>query len=188
MLIFLPKISAIGNEDSTYKIRKKITNCLLNIGLNEFIHYSLVNKKTFLNNEVELINPLLVDYSSLRRSLLPNLLKTVQENLKQKNLSIEGFKTTDTLNLETNNSFQKPTNKFLKSIFTKPELTALHKDKNILLLSDGQIKKIILFYETNNNLMLICVSDDYEYASLDDNMDIYIELFKNLDQGIYDFY
>ena len=90
-LTTLPKISAIGNEDSTYKIRKKITNCLLNIGLNEFIHYSLVNKKTFLNNEVELINPLLVDYSSLRRSLLPNLLKTVQENLKQKNLSIEGF-------------------------------------------------------------------------------------------------
>ena len=90
-LTTLPKISAIGTEDSTYKIRKKITNCLLNIGLNEFIHYSLVNKKTFLNNEVELINPLLVDYSSLRRSLLPNLLKTVQENLKQKNLSIEGF-------------------------------------------------------------------------------------------------
>jgi phenylalanyl-tRNA synthetase beta chain len=90
-LTALPKISAIGNEDSTYKIRKKITNCLLNIGLNELIHYSLVNPRTFLDNEVELINPLLSDYSSLRTSLLPNLLKTVQENLKQKNLSIEGF-------------------------------------------------------------------------------------------------
>ena len=90
-LTTLPKISAIGTEDSTYKIRKKITNCLLNLGLNELIHYSLVNQKTFLDNEVELINPLLSDYSNLRRSLLPNLLKTVQENLKQKSLSIEGF-------------------------------------------------------------------------------------------------
>jgi phenylalanyl-tRNA synthetase beta chain len=90
-LTTLPKISAIGNEDSTYKIRKKLTNCLLNLGLNELIHYSLVSQRTFLNNEVELINPLLADYSNLRRSLLPNLLKTVQENFKQKNLSIEGF-------------------------------------------------------------------------------------------------
>ena len=90
-LTTLPKISRIGNEDSTYKVRKKITACLLNGGLNEFIHYSLVNKKTFLDNEIELINPLLSDYATLRISLLPNLLKTVQENLKQKNSSIEGF-------------------------------------------------------------------------------------------------
>ena len=90
-LTTLPKIYTIGNEDSTYKIRKKITICLLNLGLNEFIHYSLVNQTTFLTNEIELINPLLSDCSSLRVSLLPNLLKTVQENRKQKNLSIEGF-------------------------------------------------------------------------------------------------
>ena len=90
-LTTLPKISTIGNEDSHYKIRKKITSCLLNLGLNECIHYSLVNPRTFLNNEIELINPLLADCSNLRISLLPNLIKTVQENFKQKNLSIEGF-------------------------------------------------------------------------------------------------
>jgi len=90
-LTTLPKIATIGNEDSTYKVRKKITASLLNAGLNEFIHYSLVNQTTFLDNEIELINPLVSDYSNLRISILPNLLKTVQENLKQKNLAIEGF-------------------------------------------------------------------------------------------------
>lgn len=90
-LTALPKISKIGDEDSHYKIRKKINSSLLNLGLNECIHSSLVNQATFLTNEIELVNPLLADYSSLRSSLLPNLLKTVQENLKQKNKSVEGF-------------------------------------------------------------------------------------------------
>ena len=71
--------------------RKKITSCLLNLGLNELIHYSLVNEKTFLENEIKLINPLLSDCSNLRSSLLPSLIKTVQENLKQGNSFIEGF-------------------------------------------------------------------------------------------------
>ena len=90
-LTILPKLNIIGNEDSTSKTRKKITTCFLNLGFTELIHYSLVNQTTFLKNEIELLNPLLADYSSLRTSLLPNLIKTVQENLKQKNLSIEGF-------------------------------------------------------------------------------------------------
>ena len=87
----LPKIKNIGNEDPSYRTRKKLTSCLLNLGFNELIHYSLVNEKTFLNNEIKLINPLLSDCSSLRASLLPNLIKTVQENLKQGNSFIEGF-------------------------------------------------------------------------------------------------
>jgi len=90
-LTTLPKIKIIGNEDTNYKTRKKITACLLNLGFNELIHYSLVNQTTFFTNEIEIINPLLSDCSVLRSSLLPNLVKTVQENLKQKNLSIEGF-------------------------------------------------------------------------------------------------
>jgi phenylalanyl-tRNA synthetase beta chain len=90
-LTTLPKIKTIGSEDANYTIRKKITNCLLNLGLNELIHYSLVNEKTFIKNDIQLINPLVSDYSSLRSSLLPNLIKTVQENLKQKNLYLEGF-------------------------------------------------------------------------------------------------
>nr|QGW12716.1 phenylalanine tRNA synthetase [Nanofrustulum shiloi] len=87
----LPQIKRIGVEDYSYHTRKKITACLLNAGFNEFIHYSLVNKTTFLANKIDLFNPLLADCSFLRSSLLPNLLKTVTENLKQGNSHIEGF-------------------------------------------------------------------------------------------------
>jgi phenylalanyl-tRNA synthetase beta chain len=87
----LPKIKTIGIEDSSYQTRKKITACLLNAGFNELIHYSLVNETTFINNDIKLFNPLLNDCSSLRSSLLPNLLTTVTENLKQGNFYVEGF-------------------------------------------------------------------------------------------------
>jgi phenylalanyl-tRNA synthetase beta chain len=90
-LTTLPKIKTIGKEDTNYVTRKKITNCLLTAGLNELIHYSLVNERTLIKNEIQLINPLGSEYSSLRSSLLPNLIKTVQENLKQKNTYMEGF-------------------------------------------------------------------------------------------------
>jgi phenylalanyl-tRNA synthetase beta chain len=90
-LTTLPKLKAVGIEDSTFKTRKKISTCLLNLGFNELIHYSLVQQITFLTNEIQLVNPLLTDCDSLRSSLLPNLLKTVQENFKQKNTALEGF-------------------------------------------------------------------------------------------------
>ena len=87
----LPGIKQIGSEDSNYQTRKKLTSCLINLGLNELIQYSLVNKKTYLENEIELVNPLVKDYSSLRSSLLPNLLESIEENLKNGNLILEGF-------------------------------------------------------------------------------------------------
>ena len=90
-LITLPKLKTIGVEDGSYKTRKKITSCLLNLGFNELIHYSLVNEKTFIDNEIKLVNPLVSEYSNLRVSLLPNLIKTFQENLKQGNSVIHGF-------------------------------------------------------------------------------------------------
>ena len=90
-LTLLPQINKIGNEDDNYKTRKKVTTCLLNLGFNELIHYSLVNEKTFIENEIQLINPLVLEHANLRSSLLPNLIKTVHENLKQKNIHMEGF-------------------------------------------------------------------------------------------------
>ena len=90
-LTILPKMISVGIEDISYKIRKKITSCLLGLGFNELVHYSLVNQTTFISNEISIINPLLSDCSNLRLSLLPDLVRTVQENLKQGNLFIEGF-------------------------------------------------------------------------------------------------
>jgi phenylalanyl-tRNA synthetase beta chain len=87
----LPSIKKIGTEDFDYQTRKKVTSCLINLGLNELIQYSLVNEKTYMSNEIKLINPLVKDYSNLRSSLLPNLLKAVEENIKKGNSVLEGF-------------------------------------------------------------------------------------------------
>jgi phenylalanyl-tRNA synthetase beta chain len=85
----LPKFERIGNEDFSYQIRKKVTSCFLNEGLNELIHYSFTkNQQT---NTIKLINPLLQDCSMLRETLLPNLLKTTSNNLKQGNSILDGF-------------------------------------------------------------------------------------------------
>ena len=90
-LITLPELKQIGTEDISYKTRKKLTSCFLNLGFNELIHYSLVNETTIINNQIKLLNPLVSDYSSLRASLLPNLIRTLEENLKQGNPIINGF-------------------------------------------------------------------------------------------------
>lgn len=92
-LTTLPKITRIGIEDLSYQTRKKVTTCLLNLGFNELIHYSLVGENESADNTmtINLVNPLLADYKSLRTSLLPTLIQTVSENLKQSNRIIEGF-------------------------------------------------------------------------------------------------
>jgi phenylalanyl-tRNA synthetase beta chain len=87
----LPKLKKIGLKDFSYQTRKKLTSCFLSQGFNELIEYSLVSEKTFLTNNINLINPLLSDCSNLRSSILPNLIKTVNENVKQGNFGLEGF-------------------------------------------------------------------------------------------------
>ena len=92
----LPNIKFIGLEDSHYKTRKKIISSLLSLGLSESINYSFFNQITnsrskTMMTQIKLINPLITDYSYLRISLLPNLLKIAQENLKQGNSIVENF-------------------------------------------------------------------------------------------------
>lgn len=128
-LTTLPKIKVIGKEDSSYKTRKKITSCLLNLGLNELIHYSLVNETTFIENQIKLVNPLLIDYSNLRISLLPNLIKTVQENIKQGNLVIEGFEYGHVFSEDLTSNFKE--NEYVAGIFggIKTKLTWSDSEK-----------------------------------------------------------
>nr|WAJ57510.1 phenylalanine-tRNA ligase beta subunit [Actinocyclus sp. (in: diatoms)] len=88
-IISLPKIHQIGWKDVSYQMRKKLTLCFLNEGLNELIHYSFVKENQ--KNPVKLLNPLSSDFKNLRTSLLPNIIQTVSDNIKQTNISIEGF-------------------------------------------------------------------------------------------------
>lgn len=109
-LTTLPKLKKIGKEDLSYKTRKKITSCLLNLGFNELTHYSLVNETTFLPNKIKLINPLLSDCANLRSSLIPSLIQTVEDNLKQGNSIIEGFEYGHVFSADTNERFQEKEN------------------------------------------------------------------------------
>ena len=95
---------------TSYKTRKKITSWLLNLGFNELTHYSLVNQTTFLDNKIKLINPLLSECANLRSSLLPSLIKTVEENLKQGNSVIEGFEYGHIFLKDLNGEFQEKEN------------------------------------------------------------------------------
>jgi len=87
----LPNLTKTGTEDFASQIRKKLTLSLISSGLNELIQYSLVPETTYLTNEINLVNPLVKDYANLRSSLLPNLLKAVEENNKKSNIILEGF-------------------------------------------------------------------------------------------------
>ena len=87
----LPNLTKIGTEDFAYQTRTKLTLGLISLGLNELIQYSLVPETTYLINEIPLINPLVNEYANLRSSLLPNLLKVVEENTKKSNFILEGF-------------------------------------------------------------------------------------------------
>jgi phenylalanyl-tRNA synthetase beta chain len=87
----LPKIQRIGLEDPSYKTRKKLSSYFLNLGFNELIHYSLVGNQDLPQMPLKLINPLLMDSSNLRTSLLPSLIKTIKENLNQGNSYFDGF-------------------------------------------------------------------------------------------------
>lgn len=105
--ITLPKLQVIGTKDTSYQTRQKLTTCLLNIGLNELIHYSLVNEKTALANSIRLLNPLVSEYACLRVSLLPNLIRTSHENWKQSNSIINGFEYGHVFSLDQNTNFEE---------------------------------------------------------------------------------
>ena len=109
-LTTLPNLKKIGNEDLSYQTRKKITSCLLNLGLNELTHYSWVNQTTFLPNQIKLINPLLSDCANLRSSLVPSLIKTIEDNFKQGNSIIEGFEYGHVFSTDTNGIFKEKEN------------------------------------------------------------------------------
>jgi phenylalanyl-tRNA synthetase beta chain len=140
-LTTLPKIKTIGNEDLSYKTRKKVSSCLLNLGLNELIHYSVVNETT--KNTIQLINPLLSDCSNLRASLLPNLIKTVQDNLKQGNLTIEGFEYGHVFSGNIEKDFEEK--EFVAGIFrgNKTKLMGVENTNTLIWLeAKGKIEQL----------------------------------------------
>ncbi|MDR2077895.1 MAG: phenylalanine--tRNA ligase subunit beta [Rickettsiales bacterium] len=68
-------------EESLYKIRKKLASG----GLMEIITYSFTNKEdssyfSKINDELDLLNPIISDFSHMRQNMLPNILGAVVRN------------------------------------------------------------------------------------------------------------
>jgi len=171
-LTTLPKIKNIGNEDLSYKTRKKITSSLLNLGFNELIHYSLVNERTFTKNEIKLINPLLSDCSNLRSSLLPNLIKTVQENLKQGNSFLEGFEYGHVFSGDVLTNVQEK--EYIAGIFggIKTKLTWSESKKSLTWFeAKGKIEQFfkqlnLILYWKNSSVTIHKIMHPYRSAEL----------------------
>lgn len=88
-------------EQSTPKnhdeqVTKNITSTLISFGFSEAVTYNLINKKyadLFSSNggTAQVINPISEDLSTLRPSLIPGLLKTVQWNINRRNANLRFF-------------------------------------------------------------------------------------------------
>nr|QUE29075.1 SyfB [Madagascaria erythrocladioides] len=85
----LPKFSKQYKKNSRQYHINKIKEKLRFLGFTEVIHYSLINQKE--NNGVNLKNPLVVEYNTLRSNLLDNLLSAYQYNQKNNNINFEAF-------------------------------------------------------------------------------------------------
>jgi phenylalanyl-tRNA synthetase beta chain len=76
-------------------LKRKISEILTSLGLNEIVTLSLVEKEYLLNfgfdkTPIEVLNPLRQDQNILRTSLIPTLLKVIEKNINlgNKNLSL----------------------------------------------------------------------------------------------------
>lgn len=81
----IPQVATIGEEDKTEKFLKKVRDILVGLKLLEVKNYHLLTKeeltvKMNLQTEVVAINNALGDYNHLRNSLLPCLMKNLNEN------------------------------------------------------------------------------------------------------------
>ncbi len=84
----LPSKTAAGTLPPRVQARRRVREALRAVGLTELIHYSLVKPELA---DIRLENPLLSEYSALRRDLIEGLLEALGGNLAQGNGVLNGF-------------------------------------------------------------------------------------------------
>jgi|TARA_B100000524_G_C23650113_1_gene369848 phenylalanyl-tRNA synthetase beta chain len=99
----LPTNYRIGKISKEQQIIDTLQKQLINQGFNELIHYSLNSGN--LPNKIKLINPLGVEYATLRSTLLFNLLESAIYNNNQRNKTLTGFEIGRVFNKEKNKEY-----------------------------------------------------------------------------------
>ncbi len=103
-----PLLGALTRGEKPYKIviEDKVKNILQGLGLNEVMTYSFISPKSYdkinLNKEhpyrkyIKLINPLGEDYSTMRTTLIPNMLELLARNYNRGAESMYAFEVGNT--------------------------------------------------------------------------------------------
>jgi len=124
----LMKVKQIGKLSKYENLKRKFRQSFLNLGFIEVFNYSLITQEN-LNNPI-IINPLIVEYSSLRTNLISQLIKSLEKNITQGNKVLPIF--------EIGRVFKKYNSTFLESesicgVFGDTTYKIEWSEKNLIL-------------------------------------------------------
>lgn len=122
----LPKSKKSGQVDQSYTLRELIiTHFILN-GMYEIVNYSTINYDLLTHEKFKIVNPLNSDYSKLRFTLLPNIVKTIIENKQNGNKKISAFECGHGFRLNSNSEIYNE-HEYLSGIYND-EYEPLNKE------------------------------------------------------------
>ena len=96
----------LATTTKEYDLKKRVKEILVTCGFFEVLNYSFVSAESYatvkddLNEAIQLVNPLSVEQSVMRGSLLPSLIENLQSNLSQKNEDLLIFEVAPVFALE----------------------------------------------------------------------------------------
>ena len=94
----IPQVQFIKKSSRRRKFIDKNRSILRSLGLTELVHYSLVKSQ----GGIDLNNPLIQDYSTLRSSLIAGLIQSSSYNIKQSNQTVDSFEIGTVFNIVHN--------------------------------------------------------------------------------------
>jgi phenylalanyl-tRNA synthetase beta chain len=87
----LPSESTAGFLSLDEELLRQIRAAFRAVGLNEVVQYSYAIEKLNNGSQVEIVNPMFTEYSTLRSELISGLIQSFQTNLAQGNGALQGF-------------------------------------------------------------------------------------------------
>ena len=81
----IPNVSTLGEEDEFEKFKRKVRDILIGFGYLECNSYNLIseeilNNMEFKMNNIKVINPVNMEYNTLRSWVIPSLMKILSDN------------------------------------------------------------------------------------------------------------
>jgi phenylalanyl-tRNA synthetase beta chain len=87
----LPTATAAGFLSLDEELIRKIRAAFRAVGLNELVQYSYAIEKLNNGTQVDIVNPMFAEYSTLRSELISGLIQSFQTNLDRGNGALQGF-------------------------------------------------------------------------------------------------